>query len=68
MLLIVAVYEPSIRERDMQAEESLIDFAREEGASLAKLIKVEDIGVNPGVRMKCWIPICRNYAITIVCD
>lgn len=48
-------------------QEDLVDFAKEEGASLAKLIDVEDIIMDSRVRMKCFVPLCKNYRNNLMC-
>lgn len=47
--------------------EDMVDFARDEGASFAKLVDVEDIVMDPRVRMKCLVPLCKNYRNNLMC-
>lgn len=51
----------------MKGEKKLLQSAKEKGASLAKLVSVEDIVVDPRVRMKCRIPLCSQYNNNLMC-
>lgn len=51
-------------ERDLKA---LVDEARKDGATNAKIISVKDIVVDKRARLKCAVPVCSNYNRHLMC-
>ncbi len=47
--------------------ESLVEFAKTQGASGAKAISARDVVVDPRVRLKCMVPMCSAYGTSLMC-
>lgn len=45
----------------------LADFAVAEGAFRAKLIKANDVVIDDRVRLKCQVPVCRDFNRHLMC-
>jgi len=45
----------------------LLDIAHELGATAARIFKAKDIMVDERVRLKCSVPICKNYNACLMC-
>jgi predicted metal-binding protein len=48
-------------------QNSLAEYAKEQGASGAKLISTKDVRVDKRVRLKCIVPRCSGYGTNLMC-
>lgn len=44
-----------------------LETARELGATDARVFDAQDIVVDERVRLKCCVPVCRNYNVSLMC-
>ena len=52
---------------DLTSYKELEEFALEQGAFKAKLITTEDVVIDDRVRLKCQVPICKDYNKHLMC-
>lgn len=48
-------------------QDSLVEYAMEQGASSAKVISTKDVRVDKRVRLKCAVPRCSGYGTNLMC-
>ena len=55
------------RKHSRAALEDLLEFARRNGATNAKVIDAKDVVVDKRVRLKCSVPVCSSYGRNLMC-
>ncbi|HVO66192.1 MAG TPA: DUF2284 domain-containing protein, partial [Syntrophales bacterium] len=47
--------------------DKIISLLKAQGASVVKLINIDDIVVDERVRLKCRVPVCDSYNKNLMC-